>query len=430
LGKGSLAPCKRSSEANVAGSPEVAIKSNGKRQQFAKLRPGPGLPPSEVAANQRTRFHAAMIQLVAERGYGKVTVQDLSGVAKVSTRAFYENFRGKEDCFIRTHDLVVRRAAKHVLASQAGESDWRKRLQLGFRAFFRELEREPRAARLALVDAYLDGPVAREQARKAELLFSIMLAESFSHAPDSPGVSSVVTEAIVAGITGVARQHILSGKRRTPPHLADELVEWALSCHDRAVGPYPTPPSIPARTPATTQPGTSDRDLSLAAVAKLASAEGYAHLTVPRIRVAAGISRQRFLGEFSGVDECLSAARDWRLDTALANASLARDLAPAESGTAAAVTALAAQFAEDQSLARLCFAVDCVGAHCLLEEDGRRATAVHRLAHVLYGPKADKLPSVAAQAGASMVWAMIGSRALSRRRHALQGLVPLLAALA
>jgi AcrR family transcriptional regulator len=414
----------------VAGSSEIAIKSTDENSQFAKLRPGPGMPPSEVAASQRTRFHAAMIQLVAERGYDKVTVQDLSGVAKVSTRAFYENFRGKEDCFIRTHDLVVRRVAKHVLASQAGESDWRERLRLGFRAFVRELEREPQAARLALVDAYLDGPAARARARKAELLFGTMLADSFSHAPNGFRVAPVVIDAIIAGITGVARRHILSGTRRTPPHLADELMEWALACRSRAAGPVPTSSSIPASMLAITQSGTSDRDLSLAAVAKLAVNEGYAHLTVPRIRTAAGISRQRFLDEFRGVDDCLSAARDWYLDTVLANASRTRDAASGETGTAAAVLALFAQFKNDPALARICFAVDCVGTLCLLEKNEHRAPAVDRLAVALYGTKANKRPSVAIQASANMVWTMIGTRALSGRQDALQGLAPLLAALA
>lgn len=416
----------------MAGTPEVAVESRAEQSQFAKLSPGPGMSASEVAANQRARFHAAMVQLVAERGYGKVTVQDLSRIAKVSTRAFYENFRGKEDCFVRTHELVVRRAAKHVLASQAGERDWRERLRLGFRAFVREFEREPQAARLAFVDAYLDGPAAQAQARKAELLFGTMLADSFSHAPDGLQVSTAVVEAIVTGVAEVARQHILAGKKRASSRLADELMEWVLACRERASGSFPAPIPIPSSTSAKLGPrsGTSDRDLCLAAVAKLAVAEGYSYLTVPRIRAAAGVSRQRFYEGFNGVDDCLLAAREEHLDAALANASRVSSSLPMRTGINTAVLALCAQFADNPALARLCFAVDCVGPHCLLEDGKSGVPVVHRIAEVLYGAKAARQPSVATQASAGMVWTVIGLRIFSKRQDALQGVALLLAALA
>jgi AcrR family transcriptional regulator len=410
---------------------EGAVESRAEQSQFAKLSPGPGTPASEVAASQRSRFFAAMIQLVAERGYGKVTVQDLSGVAKVSTRAFYENFRGKEDCFVQTHELVVRRTAQRVIASQSGERNWRERLRLGFRAFIRELEREPQAARLALVDAYLDGPAARAQARKAELLFGSMLAESFGHDPDGPPVSSVVVEAMVTGIAEVGRRHILSGKRHAFPRIADELVEWTLACRERAHS-LPTPLSIPLsskRVMTGSQSGTSDRDLSLAAVTKLALSHGYAYLTVPRIRAAAGISQPRFFAEFKDVDYCLAAAREERLGEVFSNVG-GRGVGSAKARAEIVVPVLCAQFADDPELARLCFSVDCVGPLCLAEEGELGPPAVDRVAEILYGAKVGQRSSVAVQAGAGMIWAMIGIRSLSKRWDALQRVTPLLAALA
>lgn len=371
-----------------------------------------------------------MIQLAAERGYGRVSVQDLAGIAKVSSRAFYKNFRGKEDCFIRTHEQVVRRTAKHVLAAQSGERDWRERLRLGFRAFVRELEREPQAARLALVEAYLDGPAARAQARKAELLFGAMLADSFGRAPNGPPVSSAVVEAIVAGIAEVARRHVLSGGQHSSSRLGDELMEWALTRRQRAVGTLPTSLWTASSKAAAMEslPRTSDRDLSLAAVAKLAVTEGYAYLTVPRIRAAAGISRQRFDAEFTGVDDCLSAAREKHLDAALAKVSRIRDSAPEEAGLRAAVLALCAQFADDSALARLCFAVDCVGSNYL--ERGGGVQSADGVAKALYGEKAMRRPSVAIQAGAGMVWTMIEIHSLSKHRDALKRAAPSMAAMA
>ena len=105
-----------------------------------------------------------MIEIVAERGYSAVTVRDLARLAQISSRAFYEHFSSKEDCFLQAHELVVvRRAAKRTIASQAGEQDWQEQLRLAFRAFIRELARDPRAARLALIDAHAAGPRTHAQ---------------------------------------------------------------------------------------------------------------------------------------------------------------------------------------------------------------------------------------------------------------------------
>jgi AcrR family transcriptional regulator len=408
-----------------------AFSAEETKAPYEKLSPGPGMAPSDVGAHQRARFYKAMTEVVAERGYAHVAVRDLVDRAKVSSRAFYEQFHGKEDCFLRTHELVVRRTAKRIVTAGAGERDWRERLRLGFKALIREVEREPQAARLVLVDAYLDGPLARAEARKAELLFSAMLADLFTRDPDGPSGSSIVVEAIVAGVVEVARRHVLSGRKRASQRLADELVDWALACRERAAEPVAQSLSIPSRESVKTgsPPGTSDRDLSLAAVAKLAATEGYASLTVPRIRAAAGISRQRFDAEFEGVDDCLSAAREKSLGEALLDAEYARDSAPKNAGASAAALVLCSRFADDPTLAHLCFAIDCVGPRDFGEGRASFQAEIDRVAAALYGSKIANRPSIAVQASVGLVWTMIGTRAPSRPPDALHRVAKLLTAL-
>ncbi len=84
----------------------------------AKLRPGPGMSPAEVERNQRTRLYRAMLQLVAEQGYDRVTVRTLVSTAKVSSRTFYQHFQGVHDCFEKAREIVARLAQtpdEHVL---------------------------------------------------------------------------------------------------------------------------------------------------------------------------------------------------------------------------------------------------------------------------------------------------------------------------
>ena len=193
-----------------------------------KLSPGPGMDESDVAAHQSARIHRAMIEIVAKGGYEAVKVRELVHIAGVSSAAFYKHFANKEECFLRTHDLVVRRATRRIIASQAGEDQWQDRPRLIFEAFVRELEDDPAAARVALIEAYASGPVALDQARKAEATFEMMMAQSFARAPGGMPVPQKVVEGMTSGVAHVARRRLLSGREFEIPYLHEEMVEWLL----------------------------------------------------------------------------------------------------------------------------------------------------------------------------------------------------------
>src|ERR1044071_3928749 len=190
---------------------EATTASAGKSSPGAfargRLSPGPGMAAKDVAAHQLARIHSATIGIVAERGYEALKVRDVVSCAEVATRAFYELFGSKEDCFLQTYDLIARRASRRIVAAQAGEPDWRKRSQLIFDEFLRGLEQRPENARLALVEAYAAGETALEQAWRTERAFEGMLGECFARSPDGVVVPPLVIEGVVAGIE-IGRAHV------------------------------------------------------------------------------------------------------------------------------------------------------------------------------------------------------------------------------
>src|SRR5215204_7200183 len=93
--------------------------------RFRKLKPRPGHSGHDIEEHQRGRLHAATIDLVSEVGYGGLTVTGIARTAGVANRTFYENFPGKEDCFLATYDLIVRNAAREVLAAHQREEEAR-----------------------------------------------------------------------------------------------------------------------------------------------------------------------------------------------------------------------------------------------------------------------------------------------------------------
>jgi AcrR family transcriptional regulator len=402
------------------GQPQAASPVEAPGAVYGKLAPGPGMAAAEVAAHQCVRIHHAMIGIVAERGYSAVKVRELVEAAGVSTRAFYEHFESKEDCFLRTYETVTRRGARRIIAAQAGERDWRQRMRLIFDELLRGLEGQPDAARFALVEAYDAGPAALEQARRSELTFEAMLGESLARAPGGIVVPPLVVEGMAAGIAHVTRARLATARDTELRRLEDELIGWALS--------YPGRPAAalaeldlqtvwrntafePLTAPAVAEEGeawhpTGDRGLILNAVADLAVANGYGKLTVTRIRSRAGVSRRIFSAQFDGVEDCFIAALELRVGEALARAARAQTAGRTwPGGIYRAIAALCDQVAEDPFLARVClvedFAPGSRGARC---RQRLLATIAEQFADSV--PAGSRPDGPAAEATAGAVWAL------------------------
>jgi AcrR family transcriptional regulator len=253
-------------------------------------------------------------------------------LAGVSSRAFYENFDGKEECFLRTYDLIVQRAATRIAASLSSETAPRDRFYSAISAFVQAVVRKPTPARLALIEVSAAGPVAMERARAAEALFEAMLTESVREAPGEFRPRPLLVKGIVSGVCGVVRARFITGREHELSGIVEELVDWVTSFQiGAAVGieklalrkPASTP--LQARRPIARPPNSNaildDRPIILAAVAKLAASRSYSQLTVSRIRDAAGVSLRSFETHFENAEECFLEALELRVTTALEHAT-------------------------------------------------------------------------------------------------------------
>lgn len=402
------------------GSEATAKAAGPKPAPRRKLSPGPGLAAKEVAAHQLARIHRAMVEIVAEHGYKALKVRDVVRLAEVSTRAFYEHFGSKEDCFLQTHDLITRRATRRMIAAQAGERDWRKRPRLVFEEFVRDLEKEPDSARLALVEAYGAGEESLAQAWRAERIFEGMLAECFARTPGGMVVPPLVVEGMVAGIAGVSRSRLLDGKVAQLSGSSQALVDWALCYSHRSVGKLAALDRRSVWRDTTLEPltarsangdhelwsSTGDRALILAAVAKLSASKGYAGLTAPRIRAAAGVSRRKFSSYFDDVEDCYLAALEQGVGEALAQAARAQTAARSQpGGVYRAIAALCRHIVANPFLTRVCLTDDFPPGATGMRSKQRLAGAVTEL----LGDEAlrsDRLDPSASEATVMAIWSL------------------------
>ncbi len=388
-----------------------------------RLKPGPSLDSEAVAAHQTARLFRAMTEIVAEHGYEAVKVRELVKLAGVSTKTFYRHFDSKEDCFLRTYEMVIRRARGGLLASQLDEDDWRERTRLIFAAFSRGVETDPAVARLTLVAAYAGSPAVIVQAQLAEDTFAAMIGASLARAPGGVVVPPMVIEGMMSGIGSVARHRLLTGRQSELPGMESGIMEWAmcfpseaaagLAALDLGVLRGGSTVAFLTSSPggaAGTAPSTSgDRATILAAVGKLVAADGYKYsdLTVPRVRAAAGVSRRTFNGHFDDVEECFLAALEGRAAGAVTQAARAQISGSTwGGGVYRALSAFCIQIAGDPLLARVCFRDDfAIGSKGSLA----RLRLVQAVSAQLRdsAPSEDRLSELAVSASGGAIWGLL-----------------------
>lgn len=342
-------------------------RAKAPRAPYAKLKPGPGRSAAEVARHQRVRIHSAMVEIVAEHGYEAVTLRGLAQAAGVSTRAFYQHYSSKHDCFWSVHQLIVRRLLRSAGSAQAGLHDPRDRIRHAVQAIVREWDRNPRAARLMLIDAQTAGPDALMRVRKANRSIGASLFErgSVSEALIPP----LFVEGVIAGITAVVRSRLLGQKEVPLRDSRDELTRWALSYQDSTALEIAALNFIPRRrgmqlsSPVSSSRGEEDGAstprsnlaLLLSSTSKLAATEKQGSVTLEKILATAGVSRRSFNDHFEDLDDVLIAAEELHAQAALVHARHASGNGlTAEGSVYRIVSALCTQCVSDPAFTQLC----------------------------------------------------------------------------
>ena len=67
------------------------------------------LAPEDVATHQRERIIAAIGRVVAEQGFGALTVERVLTIAGVSRSTFYVHFANKREAVLVAHETIFAR---------------------------------------------------------------------------------------------------------------------------------------------------------------------------------------------------------------------------------------------------------------------------------------------------------------------------------
>lgn len=196
----------------------------GGRDRWRPPRGRHRLPPEVIARSQRERLLEAAIRVVAAKGYGAMTVGDLTREAGVSRTTFYELFEDKEDCFLAAYDGAVEALVRRVVRAYESEQAWPDRAAAGLAALLEALAEEPALARLSLVDIGNAGPAAQRRYWAAIQRLTPLFDEGRDFAPGGRNLPGNTSRMAIGGVTGLLSDELVAGRAEQLPSLLSDVL--------------------------------------------------------------------------------------------------------------------------------------------------------------------------------------------------------------
>lgn len=197
----------------------------------AKLPRGShGLPPEFVVHSQRERLFAGMARVMARRGYGATTVDQIAAESGVSRKALYAHFSGKEDLLLQAYRAVIERIVAGAGAVLEDHDEWRAGLRATLDWTLELFAREPALANLCLVEVGAATPASRrlqhETLTGARALVERRVADAARALPD------VAIDGMLGGMAYVVARAADEGDAARLPSLRPELMALAVAVLD------------------------------------------------------------------------------------------------------------------------------------------------------------------------------------------------------
>lgn len=187
-----------------------------------------GLSQEEVAAHQRERMLAAVATIIAEQGYGSLTVEHVIDLAGVSRSTFYVHFENKQQAALAAHEWVFERFLTALVDACRTHAEWPRKVSAALGATVDFATARPRQSQILSTGSMnADSALARRVAGSHDRL-AVLLAGLRPHSPNAAELPESTERFLVAAIASVLAARLLRGEVAELPSLQVELVELTL----------------------------------------------------------------------------------------------------------------------------------------------------------------------------------------------------------
>jgi len=188
-----------------------------------------GFTREQVAHNQRERLIAGLATAVAEKGYRAVTITDITKTARVSRRVFYENFEGKDECFLAAFEVVVDHIRELATEATSSARDWPEQAIAVARVALLFFASEPDLARLCLVESQAAGPAVAARFHEAVREVVPYLEQGRRLRDGERELPPTTEESTLGALVLLAGRKVAAGEAETLAELLPDFVEFILA---------------------------------------------------------------------------------------------------------------------------------------------------------------------------------------------------------
>jgi AcrR family transcriptional regulator len=188
-----------------------------------------GFSREQVAHNQRERLIAGLATAVAKKGYRAVTITDVTKQARVSRRVFYENFEGKEECFLAAFEVVVGHIRELAEGDATSAAGWPEQAVAAARSVLGFFAAEPDLARLCLVESQAAGPAVSARFHEAVHEVIPYLEQGRALRDGDRDLPATTEESTLGALVMLAGRKVSAGEAEQLEQLLPEFTEFILA---------------------------------------------------------------------------------------------------------------------------------------------------------------------------------------------------------
>ncbi|GIH74783.1 TetR/AcrR family transcriptional regulator [Planobispora longispora] len=193
-----------------------------------------GMSAEERLQERRERLVSAAYALYADLGFPDTTIEKLCAAARISNRAFYECFTGREELMRVVYDKCVRdNLAVVSKAVEQAPNTLLGRIEAGVAAYIQFVTEEPRRARILHLEVRRAGDCLISSRQAAVAGFTQIIETNLIEAPDTDGADPHL---LVLGMIGALQELLIEWVLADDPPSVDQVVKAAVHIYRRSLG--------------------------------------------------------------------------------------------------------------------------------------------------------------------------------------------------
>lgn len=187
-----------------------------------------GLTAEEVADHQRQRIAAAIALVVAEDGYGALTVERVIAGAGISRSTFYAHFTNKQEAVVAAHELIFERFLATLVATCKAEAEWPMKVRAAVDVAVDFATGRPEQSLILSVGSLTADPVLAESIYQSHERLASLLGGIRLDSPYASQLPDCTEQFLVLAVGAVIANRLVNGEGESLRSVQGELVELTL----------------------------------------------------------------------------------------------------------------------------------------------------------------------------------------------------------